>query len=38
MTKYLCHMQYSAEGMKGLLAEGGYRRGLDHQVYRAADA
>lgn len=26
MTKYLCHVKYTAEGMKGLLAEGGSRR------------
>lgn len=26
MTKYLCHVKYTVEGMKGLLAEGGTRR------------
>jgi uncharacterized protein with GYD domain len=26
MTRYLCHAKYTAEGMKGLLAEGGSRR------------
>ncbi len=26
MTRYLCHAEYTAEGMKGLLAEGGSRR------------
>jgi uncharacterized protein with GYD domain len=26
MTRYLCHATYTAEGMKGLLAEGGSRR------------
>ncbi len=26
MTRYLCQVKYTAEGMKGLLAEGGSRR------------
>jgi len=26
MSRYLCHATYTAEGMKGLLAEGGTRR------------
>ncbi len=26
MARYLCHVKYTAEGMKGLLAEGGSRR------------